>query len=451
MSQYNDSHDKNVLELPLINQSSDIVNDQDSVPLEPQHINISNYQQRFEINRQKQNQKSNPSSPPQIQQQGNTQQNLLLTNNNTNQIISNPPLQGPLMQPNPNFNQTKEIYIGNAQQSYNMQQQQIQMQQQQFVPQQQMQPGFFNPQIHPNQINMMQPSNQMLINQQHVLPQIQLTPEEIARRQKRLDFKNKFQRQIPEENPDNLKVEGGYQKILYNCGNCCGCCGQYCPCFCCSNPMILVDNSFRGIYERFGKYVKNVDAGLHFVNPCTDQLIKIDMKTQNIDLGMQQSLTQDNILLFIHGVVQYRILDCRKAYYSIDNIDFSVKELSICALRSTISQFKYQELLDNRDLFRKKMEEFVEEYIHDWGIDVEQIIIKDMNMDQNISQQLASAAKEVRLAQAKIQNAKADVAAAEEQRKAADQLASKAAMQIRYLSTLERIASKSKVVFLAEH
>ncbi|KAL4506592.1 hypothetical protein ABPG72_000163 [Tetrahymena utriculariae] len=451
MSQNNDSHDKNVLELPLINQSSDIVNDQDSVPLEPQHIKIQNYQQKIEINRQKQNQnqKSNPSSPPQLSQVY-TQANLLLTNNNTNQIISNPPLQNSLMQPNLNVNQTKEIYIGNAQQSYNIQYQQ-QNQQQQFMPQQKVQPDFFNPQMYPNQINMMQPSNQMPINSQHLIAQIQLTPEEIARRQKRLELKSKFQRQIPEENPNNLIVESGYQKILFNCGNCCGCCGQYCPCLCCSNPMILVDNSFRGIYERFGKYVKNVDAGLHFVNPCTDRLIKIDMKTQNIDLGMQQSLTQDNILLFVHGVVQYRVLDCRKAYYSIDNIDYSVKELSICALRSTISQFKYQELLDNRDLFRKKMEEFVEEYIHDWGIDVEQIIIKDMNMDQNISQQLASAAKEVRLAQAKIQNAKADVAAAEEQRKAADQLASKAAMQIRYLSTLERIASRSKVVFLAEH
>lgn len=32
------------------------------------------------------------------------------------------------------------------------------------------------------------------------------------------------------------------------------------------------------------------------------------------------------------------------------------------------------------------MEEFVDEYIHDWGVDVEQIIIKDMNMDPNIQQ-----------------------------------------------------------------
>ena len=44
------------------------------------------------------------------------------------------------------------------------------------------------------------------------------------------------------------------------------------------------------------------------------------------------------------------------------------------------------------------MEEFIDEYIHDWGVDVEQIIIKDMNMDPKISESLASAAKEVRLA-----------------------------------------------------
>lgn len=44
------------------------------------------------------------------------------------------------------------------------------------------------------------------------------------------------------------------------------------------------------------------------------------------------------------------------------------------------------------------MEEFVDEYIHDWGIDVEQIIIKDLNMDPKIQESLASAAKETRLA-----------------------------------------------------
>lgn len=92
----------------------------------------------------------------------------------------------------------------------------------------------------------------------------------------------------------------------------------------------------------------------------------------------------------------------------------------------------------------------MDEYIHDWGVDVEQIIIKDMNMDPKIAESLASAAKETRLAQAKILNAKADVAAAEEQKKAAEQLASKSAMQIRFLSTLEKIASKSKVIFLGD-
>ncbi len=64
---------------------------------------------------------------------------------------------------------------------------------------------------------------------------------------------------------------------------------------------------------------------------------------------------------------------------------------------------------------------------------------------------MSSAAKERRLAESKIISAKADVESAKLMKMAADELNSKAAMQIRYLETLKTVGkSNTKVIFIPE-
>ena len=80
-----------------------------------------------------------------------------------------------------------------------------------------------------------------------------------------------------------------------------------------------------GIYERFGKYVKTVGSGLQFFNPFTDKIFPIDMKTQIINLNKQKALTKDNIEVNIDAAVYYHIKIARKTFYSVQNIDKSVR------------------------------------------------------------------------------------------------------------------------------
>lgn len=82
---------------------------------------------------------------------------------------------------------------------------------------------------------------------------------------------------------------------------------------------------------------------------------------------------------------------------------------------------------------------------------IEEIFIKDIQLSKDLQDSLSSAAKERRLAESKIISAKADVESAKLMRQAAEQLNSKAAMQIRYLDTLKTVGkSNTKVIFLPE-
>ena len=79
---------------------------------------------------------------------------------------------------------------------------------------------------------------------------------------------------IPEDQEKDLDMScyANYQKCL---GDICGFFRTWVPCiFCCfvDYPYQQIQQSSNGILMRFGKYVKTLNAGLHYVNPCTDTL-----------------------------------------------------------------------------------------------------------------------------------------------------------------------------------
>jgi len=39
-----------------------------------------------------------------------------------------------------------------------------------------------------------------------------------------------------------------------------------------------------GLFKRFGRHIKVVRPGLHYVNPCTDTLEQLDLRITVIDL-----------------------------------------------------------------------------------------------------------------------------------------------------------------------
>ncbi|KRX02086.1 hypothetical protein PPERSA_03148 [Pseudocohnilembus persalinus] len=241
-----------------------------------------------------------------------------------------------------------------------------------------------------------------------------------------------FPRDELKEDENNMEISGAYQNCLYSCGNCCGSVRAVLPCcFCIPYPYKTIDQSYMGVYERLGKYVKTVGQGLNYFNICTDEIYVVDCKVQNIDINQAWCVTKDNILACLQAVAYYRVNCPKRAVYYLKNVYLAIQELTFATLRTIAGQYILQDLLDKRDKLAFQIQQFVNEHIHDWGIDITSIQIKDITLSSDISETLSSAAKERKLAESKIINAKAEVESAKLMREAADILDSKAAMQIR--------------------
>ena len=143
-----------------------------------------------------------------------------------------------------------------------------------------------------------------------------------------------------------------------------------------------------------------------------------------IELEKQWTITKDNIMICVDCVVYFKIINARESLYSVDDIRSAISQLAVSVIRAAIGHYTLQELLEKRAELAKYIEGQIDEYVFDWGVDVNSVAIKDIVLNKDIQDAISSAAKEVRLAQAKVLSAKADLESAKLMREASDLLSS---------------------------
>lgn len=143
------------------------------------------------------------------------------------------------------------------------------------------------------------------------------------------------------------------------------------------------------------------------------------MKINVMDLQRQNIITKDNVSISIDASVYFRVINSRYAFYRVQNFNVAIAEVTYAILKNTCGQFILQDLLEKRQAISDDIEKQVDQYVEQWGVDIEEIFIKDIQLSKDLQESLSSAAKERRLAESKIISAKADVESAKLMRQAA--------------------------------
>lgn len=248
------------------------------------------------------------------------------------------------------------------------------------------------------------------------------------------------------EIPDN----GWYGSLINGLGSIVGGMGTVPCCFCCPNPFKSVPQGNVGLVTRFGQFYKAVDPGLVKVNPLSEKLRYVDVRIQVLDIPTQISMTRDNVNINLSSVLYYHITSPHKSAFSVKDVIRALEERTQTTLRLVIGARTLQDIIERREEVAGSIQEIIEETAASWGVKVESILIKDIILSQELQESLAQAAKSKRAGESKIITARAEVESAKLMRRAADILASKAAMQIRYLEAMQQMArsANSKVIFM---
>ncbi|XP_073347366.1 stomatin (EPB72)-like 3a [Pagrus major] len=214
----------------------------------------------------------------------------------------------------------------------------------------------------------------------------------------------------------------------------------------------IVKEYERAVIFRLGRITdrKPKGPGLFFVLPCTDNFVKVDLRTVSFDIPPQEILTKDSVTVSVDGVVYFRIQCPISSVANVSNAHSSTRLLAQTTLRNVLGTKNLSELLSDREGISLSMQESLDEATDPWGIKVERVEIKDVKLPQQLQRAMAAEAEASREARAKIIAAEGEMKASRALKEASLVIAeSPSALQLRYLQSLNSIAAEknSTIIF----
>ncbi|WP_233164297.1 slipin family protein [Snuella sedimenti] len=205
----------------------------------------------------------------------------------------------------------------------------------------------------------------------------------------------------------------------------------------------------RALKFRFGKYIKTLQPGFRWIIPIVETIQIVDIRVITINIVSQEVMTEDNVPCSIDGVVFFKINDPEKAVLEVEEYKFAITQLSQAALRDVCGKVELDTILSKREEMGKNIKHIVEIETKEWGIDINDVKIKDIQLPENMRRMMANQAEAERSRRARIILALAEEQAAGkllEAGKLIDQ--SPSAIKLRLYQTLSNIAAEKNSTIL---
>jgi regulator of protease activity HflC (stomatin/prohibitin superfamily) len=208
---------------------------------------------------------------------------------------------------------------------------------------------------------------------------------------------------------------------------------------------LRIDREYeRGVIFRLGRFSSIKGPGMYWLIPGADSKAKVDIRTKTVDIQPQETVTADSVTIRVNAVLYYRILDPNKAINKVQNYEIAVYQTAMTTLRNVVGQNILDDVLQNRDKVNYRVQEIVDEVTEPWGIVVERVEMKDVEIPVTMQRAMAKEAEAIREKRARIIKAEAEQEASFKLAEASQNIVKNpAALELRRLQTLSEIGTEN--------
>ena len=207
----------------------------------------------------------------------------------------------------------------------------------------------------------------------------------------------------------------------------------------------------RGVIFRLGRVLPQPKGpGIILVFAPIDRIVKISLRLITMDVPPQDVITKDNVTVKVNAVLYFRVIDPLKCVIDVQDYLYATSQLAQTTLRSVLGQVPLDDLLSERDKLNARLQEIIEQHTDPWGIKVQLVEMKQVDLPENMIRAIAKQAEAERERRAKVIHADGEFQAAGKLTEAAEIISQNPqALQLRFLGTLTEIAAEknSTIIF----
>ena len=217
------------------------------------------------------------------------------------------------------------------------------------------------------------------------------------------------------------------------------------------NSIKILREYERGVIFRLGRVLPRPKGpGIILVFSPIDRIVKISLRLITMDVPPQDVITKDNVTVKVNAVLYFRVIDPLKCVIDVQDYLYATSQLAQTTLRSVLGQVPLDDLLSERDKLNARLQEIIEQHTDPWGIKVQLVEMKQVDLPENMIRAIAKQAEAERERRAKVIHADGEFQAAGKLLEAADIIAQNPqALQLRFLGTLTEISAEknSTIIF----
>ncbi len=135
----------------------------------------------------------------------------------------------------------------------------------------------------------------------------------------------------------------------------------------------------QGLLVVLGSFKRVLNPGVNFVPPLVSRVIKVDLRTQVLDVPRQEVITKDNSPTNVDAIIFIKVIDPIKSFFEVTDYKIATIALAQTTLRSIIGDMELDEILYNRERINVQLRDTLDHATDAWGVKVEAVEIREVD------------------------------------------------------------------------
>jgi len=166
--------------------------------------------------------------------------------------------------------------------------------------------------------------------------------------------------------------------------------------------VIIIQQHEKGLIKTLGQYTATIGPGLKIIFPPFQDVQRVDMREQVIDVPPQDVITKDNVMVTVDAVIYFQVTDPFKVVYNVANFALAALKLAQTNLRNVIGDMELDQTLTSREKINTQLRLVLDEATDKWGVKVTRVEIQKIEPPRDITDAMSKQMKAEREKRANI-------------------------------------------------